>query len=317
MARLMDAVLGHDILKEKLLSQTMQKVFFKSVIFSGPEGIGKKQLAKALLQELNCQSSTACGTCDSCLKVLTSKELFLHEVELQNDKVKIESIRDMIQFTSLTSWVRHRFVVINHVERMTLQAANAVLKTLEEPPEGVHFVLITSNLSQVLPTIRSRCQVMGFSPLSAELLQKLVPGIEPWQIHWSFGRASLAKKMTQEEWQVVRQSAINFLHSSQNKAAFEELQSCLAQPESAEFVIHAWMTYLRDAYILRPENERRSEQVIYNEDIRTFAQKFSENRNIPALMDEVFQFRQDWQANVDKHLLLDQFSIRLESHATN
>ncbi len=313
MARLMDAILGHEDLKQKLLSQTQQKVFFKSVIFSGPEGIGKKQLATALLQELNCPSSLACGHCDSCLKIQTSKELFLHEVELQNDKVKIESIREMIQFTALTSWVPHRFVVINHVERMTLQAANAVLKTLEEPPEGVHFVLITSNLSQVLPTIRSRCQVMGFSPLNDGILQKMVPSIEPWQVHWSFGRMSLAKKMVQEEWQEIRKTAINFLHSSQNKSVFEDMQSCMSQPESAEFVIHSWMTYLRDAYVL----QAGSEQVIYNEDIRSFAQKFSESKNIASLMEEVFQFRQDWLANVDKHLLLDQFSIRLESHAAH
>jgi DNA polymerase III gamma/tau subunit len=317
MARLMDAIFGHESLKEKLLSQIRMKVFFKSVIFSGPEGIGKKQLAIALLQELNCSSEVACGICDPCLKIQTSKELFLHEVELQNDKVKIESIREMIQFTSLTSWVPHRFVVINHVERMTLQAANAVLKTLEEPPEGVHFVLITSNLSQVLPTIRSRCQVMGFSPLTDQHLQNIIPGIEPWQIHWSFGRVSLAKKMMQEEWQAVRKAAINFLHSSQNKAAFEEIQSSLAQPESADFVIHAWMTYLRDAYVLQAATEQGGHPVIYNEDIRSFALKFSDSQNIPQLMDEVFQFRQDWQSNVDKHLLLDQFSIRLESHAAN
>jgi DNA polymerase III subunit delta' len=313
MARLMDAVCGHDELKIKLSTQTAKKVFFKSVIFSGPEGIGKKQMAKALLQELNCSSPVACGLCEMCRKIESSKEIFLHEVELQNDKVKIESIREMIQFTSLTSWVPHRFVVINHVERMTLQAANALLKTLEEPPAGVHFVLITSNLSQVLPTIRSRCQVVGFSPLSEELLRELVPDLEKWQVQWSFGRMSLAKKVVQEEWQAIRKAAINFLHSSQNKSVFEEIQSHLTQPESAEFVIHSWMTYLRDAYVL----QAGSEQLIYNEDIRSFAQKFSVSKNIPSLMDDVFQFRQDWLANVDKQLLLDQFSIRLESHATN
>lgn len=82
----------------------------------------------------------------------------------------------------------------------------------------------------------------------------------------------------------------------------------MADPSSAEFIIHSWMTYLRDGYLL---SQGQSAE-LYNQDIQSFAQKFAEQKNIPTLFDEIFQFRQDWLANVDKNLLLDHLSMRLE-----
>lgn len=308
MARLMNTIWGHETQKNVLLAKTAQKEFFGGLILSGPEGIGKKKIARALLQELNCEHVPTCGECASCLKIEKSADVFLHEIELQNDKIKIEAVRDVMQFCSLRSWVKHRFIIINSVEKITAQAANALLKTLEEPPEGVHFVFITANLSQVLPTLRSRCQIVGFSPLSEDILKKVVPDLEPWQVSWSFGRLSLAQKIVQEEWMAIRKAAINFLHSSQNNKVYEELQSYMGDPSAAEFIIHSWMTYLRDAYLL---SQGQSES-LYNRDIQAFAQKFSEQKNVPALFEDLFQLRQDWLANVDKNLLLDHLSIRLE-----
>lgn len=312
MARLITVVEGHAKQKAVLLSKTARKEFFGGLILSGPEGIGKKKLARALLQELNCEQVSACGECMACLRIEKNADVYLHEVELQNDKIKIEAIRDILQFASHKSWVPHRFVILNSIEKITAQAANALLKILEEPPQGLHFVFLTANLSQVLPTIRSRCQVMGFSPLSDEILKKLVPELEPWQLSWSFGRLSLAQKIVQDEWMAIRKAAINFLHSSQNKTVYEELQSSMGDPSSAEFVIHSWMTYLRDAYLL----SQGVTDSLYNQDIQSFAQKFSEQKNITRLIDDVFQLRQDWLANVDKGLLLDQLSLRLEPLTT-
>lgn len=313
MARLINEIAGHQMQKTVLLAKTSRKEFFNGLILSGPEGIGKKKIARALLQELNCDKVEACGECASCLKIEKAADVFLHEIELQNDKIKIEAVRDILQFTSLKSWVTHRFVILNHVEKITAQAANALLKVLEEPPEGLHFIFITSNLSQVLPTLRSRCQVIGFSPLSDEILQQKVAGIEPWQVRWSFGRLSLAHKVVQEEWMAVRKSAINFLHSSQNREVYEEVQSHMADPASAEFVLHSWMTYLRDAFLIK----NGETGTIFNQDIQQYVTQFAKQKNITALFDDVFQFRQDLLANVDKTLLLDQFSIRLskENHA--
>ena len=69
MARLMDQVVGHAAVKDQLLRLTRDKKFFNAVLFAGPEGVGKKRLARAVVQEMNCPHTPACGTCANCLKV--------------------------------------------------------------------------------------------------------------------------------------------------------------------------------------------------------------------------------------------------------
>ncbi len=307
MARLLDSIFGHDAQKKLFREAIRRERFPSAVIFSGAEGIGKKRMATALVQELNCAQRPACGSCEPCLKMTQNTDVFLQIVDLQNDKIKIEAIRDILQFSSLKSWVTHRFVIINQIEKITIQAANALLKTLEEPPPGLHFILITSNLSQVLPTLRSRCQVVHFSPLAEGELQKIVPDLQPWQMRWSFGRASLAQKVVSDEWQTIRKAAINFLHSPQTPAIYEEVQGYLGTADTADFVIHSWMTYLCDSLRL----QAGSSESTYNVDVLPFLEKFAAQRNIPHLMDQVLQFRQDLSANVDRSLLLDQWGYQL------
>lgn len=88
MARLISFVEGHEKQKQVLLSKISHKEFFGGLILSGPEGIGKKKLARALLQELNCEQVTACGECSACVRIEKNADVYLHEVELQNDKIK-------------------------------------------------------------------------------------------------------------------------------------------------------------------------------------------------------------------------------------
>lgn len=307
MARLIEQVFGHDGSKQSLLKMTEKKKFFNAVLFAGPEGIGKKKLAMALLQEINCQKPRACGECENCLKISGAADVFLHLIEPQGDKIKIEQVRDAIQFLTLKTWVAHRFVIVNGVEKITTQAANALLKSVEEPPEGAHFIFITSNLSQVMPTIRSRCQIVQFSALAREELTRIVPELETWQSQWSFGRVSLAEKIRQEEWQEVRKAAINFLHSPLNSKVQEALSRLFADSEKNEFIIHCWLTYVRDAWMVQ-EGDR---QALYNADILPFVEKFAQGRSLPVIYDTLMQIRGDLLGNVDKNLLLDNFAIGL------
>jgi DNA polymerase-3 subunit delta' len=307
MARLIDQVFGHEVIKESLIKMTAEKKFFNSVIFSGPEGIGKKKLAMALLQEINCEKKLACGECQNCQKMASSADVFLRLIEPQGDKIKIEQIRDVIDFLSLKAWVPHRFVIVNGIEKITAQAANALLKSVEEPPEGVHFIFIAANLSQVLSTIRSRSQVVQFSALSRQTLQSIVAHLDTWQAQWSFGRVSLAEKICQEEWQEVRKAAINFLHSPQHAKVQEAMGRLFTESEKIEFIIHCWMTYIRDAWQVSAGDRNG----LYNADIVAFVEKFSQRQGMSELYDSLMQIREDVLGNVDKHLILDNFAIRL------
>lgn len=306
MARLLSAVVGHAKTKKSLESLLAEKNFFGGSIFAGPEGIGKKKTALAFLQELNCAKTPACGECEICRKLNSSDmSQFVHLIEPQNDRVKIEQVRDAIQFCSLQSWVPHRFILIDQIEKIMPQAANALLKSLEEPPVGVHFVFITSSLSQVLPTIRSRCQVVGFEALTFRDLAELCPELEEWQKIWCFGRLSLAQKIQKPEWLELRKLAINFLHNSSKIQ--KDLIEQFSEIDKVDFVIHCWLTYVRDALLFSGGGR----EGFYNSDIVPFIEKFSQKENLADLYDLIYNIRKDYVGHVDKNLIVENFSLDL------
>jgi DNA polymerase III subunit delta' len=311
MAQILNQIVGHDKTKSSLRSLLSRQQFFSGSIFSGPEGIGKKKLAQACLQEISCENKTdsgACGVCETCLRIEKEDSGFLHLIEPQSDKIKIEQIRDAIQFSSLQSWLKHRFILMDQVEKITTQSANALLKSLEEPPAGVHFVFITSSLSQVLPTIRSRCQVVGFEALHEKDLEILAPDLEPWQKFWCFGRLSLANKIRQPEWLELRQQAINFLHNSSPSQVQKSLVEQFSDAEKVDFIVHCWLTYIRDAILYSQGGRDR----FYNSDIVSFIEKFSMRPNLNTLYDLIYGMRRDYLGHVDKNLIVENFSIALE-----
>lgn len=308
MARLMERILGHQEVKEHLMDLVRKDQFFNGVIFAGPEGVGKRQIALAMLQELLCESDPACGKCQSCLRVAQEEAIeFLNYLEPQSGKIKVDEIRKTLQFLALQSWAKHRFVLIDQIETITTQAANTILKSLEEPPTGVHFVFITSAPSQILPTIRSRCQVIQFGALKNEELKQLCPELEEWQVYWSMGRLSLARKIMTEEWSTLRKVALNYLHAPSNTQVSQQLQSALADKQKVDFILHCWFSYIRDAVL----SSQGANSDFYNGDIVQFVQEFAKKTNLIELYDRMNKMRQDIFGNVDKGLILENFTYEL------
>ncbi len=307
MARQLDAVIGHHQKINSLLDSLHSGTLFGSAIFSGPEGVGKKKIALGLAQEANCENTPACGVCSQCVRFTVVPNEGYHLMEPDGERIKIEQVRDVLDYLSLRSQLRHRFVIIDQAEKLTPQAANALLKSIEEPPEGMHFILITSNLSVLLPTIRSRCQVISFSGLNQEELQKIVPELNTWQVLWSFGRVSLAQKIVEEDWQKLRQVSINFLHKPNDKQVYDALHKEFTDGQKVEYIFHTWMTYLRDALAVQED----ANIPFYNKDIENFVRKFAENRKIRDGIDALFSARSDYSGNVDKNLILENLAITL------
>lgn len=307
MARQLNAVIGHQQRIKTLLDILSSGKMFSSAIFSGSEGVGKKKVALGLAQEANCAQVPACGECASCIRFSNSPNEGYLLMEPEGDRIKIEQVRGVLDYISLRSQLAHRFVIIDQAEKLTAQAANALLKSIEEPPEGVHFILITSNLSMLLPTIRSRCQVFSFSALSENDLRKIVPELNEWQVRWSFGRVSLAQKIVEEEWLKLRQSSINFLHKPNDKEIYDTLHKEFTDSQKSEYIFHTWMTYLRDSLAV----QEQAKIPLYNKDIENYVRKFAENRKIRDGIDALFSARSDYGGNVDKNLILENLAITL------
>ena len=154
-------------------------------LFTGPEGVGKKQTALALAQYLNCtspdlQTFVSCGRCPSCIQSISGSHPDLLILEPDGNSIKIEQIRTLLSKVSLRSYENtYKVVLINDAHLMTEQAANCLLKTLEEPTDNTVFLLITSQVQNLPVTILSRCQEISFNLLSPSMIQDILQKLHP------------------------------------------------------------------------------------------------------------------------------------------
>jgi len=172
-----DDVLGNNRTK-KILRKSLQKNRIpNSLLFFGPEGVGKRDTALVLAKAMNCQKYTddACEVCASCRAIEKGNFPDVMVISPEKNVLKIEQMRAMKQTAYLKPMVGHKRVfVIDQAEKMNEEAANSVLKILEEPPTFTHIILITHNPYLILPTIKSRCQDLGFSQISKQDIKKVL-----------------------------------------------------------------------------------------------------------------------------------------------
>lgn len=139
-----------------------------ALLLRGVAGTGKNHFAVALAQKMLCDkpvAQAACGRCKACLliKAGSHPDLLLLEPEEEGKAIKVDQVRGMVDFVSRTAqFTGYRVVVISPAEAMNTNSSNALLKSLEEPGARTLLILVTHQMSGVLPTIRSRCQVMDF-----------------------------------------------------------------------------------------------------------------------------------------------------------
>lgn len=145
-----------------------------ALLFTGPAHVGKHTTALALARTLNCREAgdTACDACPPCRRILHGSYPDLHLIRSEGQYLRIDQIREIIATLALTPREsQRRVVILADAERMNAQAANALLKTLEEPPANSMLILCTVQPHKLLETVRSRCVRMHFAPLSAEVIR--------------------------------------------------------------------------------------------------------------------------------------------------
>lgn len=177
----LDCILGQEQAVTQLRAALQNKVISHAYLFLGPAGVGKRLTAYSFAAALNCESPVQgykpCGQCPSCRKIEHGNYPDLHLVEPQGQSIKIEQIREIqarIAYKKLEG--KFQIVIIQDAQNMTVDAANSLLKVLEEPPRGTVFILLADQTRSMLPTILSRCQLIRFVALRPEHISRILMG---------------------------------------------------------------------------------------------------------------------------------------------
>ena len=346
MAQILKNIYGHKPQLKKLLKAKRDNHLPHALLFAGPSGIGRKKAAWALAQTLLCkEQDPACGECVSCISVEREKNqhiLFIHPDGLY---IKVDSIRQVSQFLSLQSFAPARIIIIDSAHQMNLQAANSLLKILEEPPLNVYFILISSHLLALPVTIRSRVQIMRFLPLKPEDLYNVVKASQTDSVM----ETELKKKVTvkskgtqkseevslmglKEEWLVrashgsmdnlekwierkeLRDQAFDLMEKAVIKGEFYslgDLTGLVKDRNQALFVCLCWQQILRDARIMQLGSK---DDVIHQDQqgILNILKKVS-SEVLDDFFQRTVQLEQDLKAYLDSSLAFDNLFLYLRS----
>ena len=172
-------IVGHEQIKEHMQAAIRDKKPFHAYLFQGEEGVGKEALARTFAAGLQCQSESAdkpCKECVSCRQMESGNQPDVIWVTREKASLGVDEIREQLCNTMDIKPFSspYKIYLVPEAEKMTEAAQNALLKTIEEPPEYGIVICMTSNISALLPTIQSRCLTMEFRPLSTAVVESYV-----------------------------------------------------------------------------------------------------------------------------------------------
>lgn len=254
-----------DVIGQKLAIDLIKRAIAEgrlahAYLFIGPDGIGKSLLAKIFAQSLNCESKNMepCNECISCKKIEDKNHPDVGWIypEGKSLQIKIDSIRRLQQALALKPYEgKAKVYIIDGADHMTEEAANCLLKTLEEPPANSTLILLASNISRLYPTIISRCQKIPFYPLDEELVKKEIMrryGIgekkASYIARFSEGRLGKAIEAVEDEAFVKRDKVVDEFISPR-KLGYEELWLYHEPREKVNDILNTLAIYFRDLLV--------------------------------------------------------------------
>lgn len=288
-------ILGHqwavDLLKSHVANDRLRHAY----LLTGPDGIGRRTLALRFAQALNCPEASEpgipCGSCTTCRQIAAMEhpDLSLLQAEDPGGILKVDQVRDIQRSLNLSPYdAKYRVGLILDFEKANPNAANALLKTLEEPPPKVVLLLTAESAEGLLPTIVSRCEVIRLRPLPLKRVQRGL--IEHWDIeqehalflaHISGGRPGYAIQLNNNtEMLEARSQSFDdldrLLHAPLvDRMAYAQLIS--SSREDISSVLMGWSTLFRDVMLVTAGSHTPLTNIDLTERIHSYAKSLDLN----------------------------------------
>lgn len=236
-------IIGHEQIIHHLQSAISLNKVSHAYIFEGEEGMGKNMLASAFAQTLQCRErdTEACMRCPSCKQAATGNQPDIIRVTHEKASIGVEDIREKLCGDILIKPYSspYKIYIVDEAEKMTVQAQNALLKTIEEPPSYGIILLLTTNSGNFLPTIISRCVTLKLKPLRDEdirayLMDKMqIPDYQA-EICVAFARGNLGKACSlaaSEDFSRIKEQALSIAKHVREMEVYEVISSVKAVSE--------------------------------------------------------------------------------------
>ena len=259
-------MLGHEWAVDMLRQHAARGQVRHAYLFCGPPGLGRRTLALRLAQALNCtqpiSAGVPCGTCRDCkqIEAMRHPDMNVIQAETEGGTLKVDQVREVQHSLSLKPYqAKYRVALFLRFQEANDNAANALLKTLEEAPAHAILLLTADNPEQLLPTIVSRCEILRLRPLSVSAIEAdlLERGVDEERArllsHISGGRPGYARRLVDD---------ITLLEKREER--LDDLQTLLPAPRVAKFsyadklskdkdamrqTILIWLSYWRDVML--------------------------------------------------------------------
>ena len=281
-------VVGHkwavDLLKRALAGERVAHAY----LLTGPPQIGKRSLALNFAQALNClDQEKPCGQCLACSKIAHGSHPDVQVIQGEGRTIKIDQMRTLRHEAALFPLEgRWKVYIIRQMEQATAEAANCLLKTLEEPPSHVILMLTASEAEALLPTIVSRCQVLNLRPLATETVQRSLQ--ERWGVDAK--RAQLLARLSGGRlgWAVAAGQDDAIL--DQREKHLDEMMELMGQgrvermgyarqlshnPEAVRELLHLWLSWWRDLLLTASGSSAGIVNIDRGGTLRVQAQRYS------------------------------------------